>query len=313
MDTGLFFRFWTWPSRLFTWLFSKRPQGEAKMNLLGLVRVFRPAAPTSEALRAPGPDAGLDLDKATLAIVKNILQLREKTVYEVMLARAEIIAMNVHIGARDLLAQIQETPHSRYPVYASSLDRTTGYVHIRDILGSIIRQGVPEKFDLQSLARDILFVAPTMLVTDLLIRMRREGRQIALVVDEFGGVDGLVTVEDLVEEIVGDITDEHETPADVLFEEEAPGRYLVDGRYMVEKLEARFSMQLVERGRDIDTLGGLVFFLADSVPLVGEVIVHPSLPLEFEVVKGDARRLRTLRLIFQDGASKPPEQKSLVS
>jgi CBS domain containing-hemolysin-like protein len=178
-------------------------------------------------------------------------------------------------------------------VYRGALDEIVGMLHVKDLIAHWSQR---RGFALEKVLRKVLFAAPSMRVLDLLKEMRITRIHLALVVDEYGGVDGLVTIEDLVEEIVGEIEDEHDAEAPPSLIEEAPGIALADARVKLEDFEARFGKFVDDDERaEVDTLGGLVFYLANRVPTRGELIKHPS-GLEFEVVDADPRRVRLLRV-----------------
>jgi CBS domain containing-hemolysin-like protein len=228
-------------------------------------------------------------------LLTNVLKLRGLTAYEVMVPRADIVAVEAKATLDELLALIDKEGHSRLPIYRETLDDILGMVHIKDIL-PYARE--PERFTLEQVRRDVLIVAPSMLALDLLLEMRRRRRHMALVVDEYGGIDGLVTIEDLVEEIVGEIEDEHDLAAQPLLVRRPDGSFLADARLPIEEFEAKVGPILTaeEREADIDTLGGLVTTLAGRLPARGELFHHPASGISIEVVDADPRRLHRLRL-----------------
>src|ERR1700722_3677438 len=241
------------------------------------------------------PQAGEqpELDRQERALIANILRLRETTADDVMLPRADIVAMRVDVTLEQALQQIRTEGHSRLPVYREQLDDIIGMVHIKDVFAYV---GRPEAFSLEAILRKPLMVAPQMPVLDLLLQMRQQRMHLALVIDEYGGVDGLVTIEDLVETIVGDIADEHDEVQAAMVVERPDGTLDVNARLPVEEFEHRMGPVLSEdeRDADIETVGGLVFNLAGRVPAKGEIIPHPS-GIEFLVLEADARRIRRLR------------------
>lgn len=235
------------------------------------------------------------------ALIANILKFGEMTAYDVMVPRADIVGFDVNTPLDQLVQQMMTHPHSRYPVYREAMDDILGMVHIKDVLGQLARSDEErerETFSLRDIMRQTLIVAPSMRVLDLLLQMRQQRRHMALVVDEFGGIDGLVTIEDLVEEIVGEIEDEHDVVAGPQMESADDGTVLADARTPIETLEEAFGPILDEdeREEDIDTLGGLVFTLAGRVPTRGELIQHDPSGVEFEVLDADPRRIKRLRL-----------------
>ena len=193
---------------------------------------------------------------------------------------------------------MSEQAHSRIPVYRGTLDDIEGMVHIKDVLACL---NLVQPLQLKDIVRRVLFVAPSMPILELLLQMRVTRVHMALVVDEFGGIDGLVTIEDLVEEIVGEIEDEHDEDGTPLIAERSDGSFDADSRVPLDEFEERVGQILTEeeRSEDIDTLGGLVFFLAGRVPVRGEVIRHDS-GIEFEILDADPRRIRRMRI------SRPP-------
>ncbi len=229
-----------------------------------------------------------------LVLMRNILNLHGRSVSDVMVPRADIIAVDVKTPLSELVEIMSEEAHSRIPVYRSTLDDVAGMVHIKDVLPC---WSAAVTSPLTEIVRRVLFVAPSMPVLELLLQMRVSRVHLALVVDEFGGVDGLVTIEDLVEEIVGEIEDEHDEDVTPVMTERPDGSLDADARVLVEDFEKWVGPVLKpeERDEDIDTLGGLVAFLAGRVPGKGEVISHAS-GIEFEIVDADPRRIRRMRV-----------------
>ena len=257
-----------------------------------------------EAAEAPQlPGQVPELDRQERALIANVLRLRGITADDVMVPRADIVAMRLDVTLDQAVALFRQEGHSRLPVYREQLDDVVGMVHIKDVFAYV---GRPEAFKLESILRRPLLVAPQIPVLDLLLQMRQARIHLALVVDEYGGIDGLVTIEDLVETIVGDISDEHDEIAGPMVIERGDGALDIDARLPVEDFEARVGAVLTEdeREADIDTLGGLVFTLAGRVPARGEVLSHPS-GWEFRVLEADARRIRRLR-VRRAGPPGPP-------
>lgn len=248
---------------------------------------------TLEELIEEREDAELPIDDHERRLLGNILQLRDVTAYDVMVPRADIVAVDSKVTLDGLIEVINANGHSRYPIYRGTLDDAVGLVHIKDVL-MLVASGKP--FSLQRIVRKVLFVSPSMRLLDLLLEMRLKRTHMALVVDEYGGIDGLMTIEDVVEQIVGEIEDEHDRDVEPDYIERADGVIEADARLPLEDFEARVGPLLDEEEReDVDTLGGLVFFLAGRVPSRGELINHPS-GLEFEVVDADPRRIKRLRV-----------------
>ena len=227
-------------------------------------------------------------------MLANILKLRHLTAEDVMVPRADIVSVEVNTELNALIEVISREGHSRLPVFRETLDDVVGLVHIKDVLPYAKGQ---RRFKLTSITRAVLFVAPSMRVLDLLLEMRRTRVHMALVVDEFGGTDGLITTEDLVEEIVGEIEDEHDVTEGPKLIRRPDGSLIADARATVEEFEELVGPVLTEEEReDIDTLGGFVFSIAGRVPARGELIVHQDSGIGFEVMDADPRRVKRLRL-----------------
>ncbi len=240
---------------------------------------------------------------AEVDIVDQAEAFQTLRVADVMTPRADISALEVAMPLAEVVRTFVEVEHSRMPIYRETLDDPVGVVHIRDLLKLIApapdAEHSPPWGDpvLQRLRREVLYVPASMRAADLLLRMRVARIHMALVIDEFGGTDGLVTLEDLVEAVVGDISDEHDADAEPVMVERPGGVLEADARTPLEQLEARLGVTLApgEEEEEIDTVAGLVAALAGRVPQRGEVIVHPS-GWEFEVVDADPRRIRRLRI-----------------
>ena len=248
----------------------------------------------SGAEEVSGEAQSLDLNPQERALIGNVLRLRDMTADDAMIPRPDIVAMKADLTLEAALAFIREEGHSRMPVYREHLDDVAGMVHIKDVFGFT---GDPANFALEKILRKPLFVAPQIRVLDLLLQMRQTHIHLALVVDEYGGIDGLVTIEDLVETIVGDISDEHDETEGPRLIERPDGSYDMNTRLPVEAFEAKLGPVLSdeERQADIETVGGLVINLAGRVPARGEIITHPA-GLEFLVLDADAMRIRKLRV-----------------
>jgi magnesium and cobalt transporter len=248
---------------------------------------------TIEEIIEEGDTPPAEIGAQERALIRNILKLRQLTAYDVMVPRADIVAVAHDVALPALVDTIRREAHSRYPVYRGTTDEIVGMVHIKDVLAY---WGADKPFAIDDVLRKILFVAPSMRVLDLLLEMRKTRLHLALVVDEFGGIDGLVSIEDLVESIVGEIEDEHDIEERPGVQAQPDGAWLVDARLPLDELEAAIGPLLTdeERGADIDTTGGLVVALAGRVPARGEVIAHPG-GAEFEILDADPRRIKRLR------------------
>jgi CBS domain containing-hemolysin-like protein len=227
-------------------------------------------------------------------LIENILEIRDQPISELMVPRADIVAVESDTERDALLRLLVDRSHSRLPVYRDTLDDVIGIVHIKDVLANIAGGG---DFSLEAIVRPVSIVAPSIRVLDLLLDMRKTHQHMALVIDEFGGIDGLITIEDLVEGIVGEITDEHDRATTATMVEKADGSLLADARVPIEDFEERVGPVLDQDERDeVDTLGGLVFSLAGRVPSRGELLTHPSSGLEFEIIDADPRRIKRIRV-----------------
>ena len=223
--------------------------------------------------------------------------LRRLRVEDVAIPKVEIVAVPVDIGLDELVQQFRESGLTRLPVYDGTLDTPVGLVHLKDVALKHGFNGVSVPFDLRDMARPLLFVPPSMPIGVLLQKMQTERMHMALVIDEYGGVDGLVTIEDLIEQVVGEIEDEHDIDEGELWVQEKPGCYLVQARAPLDEFEAEIGLKLVdpEDEEEIDTLGGLAFVMTGRVPARGEVLTHDS-GAQFEVVDADPRRIKRLRV-----------------
>ncbi len=232
----------------------------------------------------------------------NLLTFGELKVRDVMVPRAQIVAADENIPLGDLLKLFHEAQHSRLPVYRETLDDPTGLIHVKDVMGLLQPEAggaycLSPNARVTSLRRPILFVPPSMRALDLLLKMQATHTHLSLVIDEYGGTDGLVSIEDIIEEIVGDIADEHDEVAPTL---KLDGNsYVVDARMDLDDFRNQTGHDLmVEDGdevRDIDSLGGLVTSLLGRVPQRGEIVPHPD-GTEFQVTEADPRRVKKLRV-----------------
>ena len=231
--------------------------------------------------------------------MSNLLRLR---VEDVSIPRVEITAVPADISLDDLIAVFRESGNTRLPVYDGTLDSPIGLVHLKDVaLGHGFHTSEGD-FDLRSMLRPLLYAPPSMPIGVLLQKMQTERTHMALVIDEYGGVDGLVTIEDLIEQVIGEIEDEHDVEEDSPWSHEKSGAYLALARAPLDEFEAEIGIKLLDTDEDeeIDTLGGLVFKLTGRIPARGEIVPHPS-GAEFEVVDADARRIKRLRVRLPKG------------
>jgi len=301
--------------------------GEHGEGLLGRIKMALglKSAPSirddlEDALDEASDDAGSGFSPEERAMLRNILSLRGKRVDDVMVPRADIVAVPLDMALADLLTVFQTAGHSRLPVYGETLDDPKGMVHIRDFVAWIASRaaiaakkgrrakGVEElalgTIDLKttlasvkSLVRNVLFVPPSMPAIDLLAKMQTTRTQLALVIDEYGGTDGLVSMEDIVEIVIGDIEDEHDVDDVDMITPAGPGLFTADARADLDDLAAAIGIPVRtdEIEADVDTLGGWLVTLAGRVPVRGEIVQGPD-QLEFEILDADPRRVKRVRI-----------------
>lgn len=221
-------------------------------------------------------------------LISNILSLRDMSAADVMIPRADIVAISEDMSQAELLALLAERQYSRIPVYKDTLDNVTGAIHVKDILATLA-QGI--EVNVPALVRDIPIISPSMPVLDLLLQMRITRKHMVLVIDEFGGIDGLIAIGDVIEAIVGEIYDEHDPDDQPQVIHKPDGTVIADARFDLEEFEGLFGNILNEEERENhDTLGGLIFSMAGRVPARGEVLTHKS-GLVFEILDADPRRV----------------------
>ena len=249
---------------------------------------------------------------AERAMLRKTLDFKQLRVEDVMVRRAEIVAIEESANLSELLAVLGESEHSRIPVYRDTLDEPVGMVHVKDVMGWIIAQGrngvgatnmnlgaadLSKTIAEAGIARELIFAPPSMSALDLLVRMQSRHIHLALIIDEHGGTDGLVSIEDLLEEVVGDIEDEHDAEDAPMFADDG-NALIADARAEIADVEAKIGKILTfDDDEDVGTLGGLVFTMLGRVPARGEVVRHPA-GLEFEVLDADRRRVKKLKLRF---------------
>jgi CBS domain containing-hemolysin-like protein len=227
-------------------------------------------------------------------LISNILQLRDLPVLDVMVPRADVVAISITATRDELFNILTHKPHSRIPVYKDDMDNIVGVINMKDLVNYITRGA---DFEIRDVMRDALVVSPAMRVLDMLLQMRQSKVHIAFVVDEFGGIDGLVTINDLIAAIVGEIDDEFDFDISPQMIERPDGSAIADGRFPIEEFEKRYGNVFSENEEsdEADTIGGLVSYIAGHVPARGEVIRHES-GIEFEVIDADPRRVMRVRV-----------------
>ena len=283
--------------------------GEAGTQEGGFWRAFRAlifGEPHDDSLRAqleeaidaheddPAPDVKGDLSLLERQMVRNLLHFGERDAGDIGVPRADIIAVEEGISFAELVERFADAGHSRLPVYREELDRIIGMVHIKDVF-NILATGVPHPASIAGLIREPLFVPMSRGALDLLADMRNKRVHLAIVLDEYFGTEGLVTIEDLIEEIVGDIEDEHDEAPQALLVPIGGGAWDADGRAELKNVGTTIDPRLAETDDDIDTIGGLAAVLAGHVPDIGACLDHPS-GWRFEVVEADTKRIQKLRL-----------------
>ena len=227
-------------------------------------------------------------------LLKNLAGLRGINASDVMIPRVDIVSVAMSDDFNEIVKQLIKTNHSRVPVRNESLDDIVGILHIKDVLANLFLQ---EKKDIKSLLRKPIFVSPSISLLDLLYEMRVERRHLALVVDEYGGIDGLVTIEDLVEELVGDIEDEHDLSTECRLEKMQDGSIVLEARITIDLIEDLLSsIRKEDLNEEIETLGGFIINIAGRVPVKGEVIKYSPSGLKFEILEADPRKVILVRL-----------------
>lgn len=283
--------------------------GEAasRPSLIARIFGFGPDDPAPEDPGAPDAEkAEAERAAGEREMLVNVRKLRDLRVVDVMVPRADISGVEIGAALDEVLDVFRDTQHTRLPVYVDTLDDPQGFVHLKDVAlgyGFGADQGA---FNLRGLLRPILYAPPSMPIDALLQKMQRQRVHLALVIDEYGGVDGLLTIEDLLEQIVGEIEDEHDVADDAAFREVTQGIFSADARVELPDFEETAGVDLLSDDLDeeVDTLGGLVFMLAGRVPERGEVIAHPD-GHEFEVLDADPRRIKRLRVRLSDAVAPP--------
>ncbi len=235
-----------------------------------------------------------------------IINLSRMRVEDVAIPTAEIVAVPISTSMDELVQVFRDSGLTRIPVYQGTLDTPKGFAHLKDFALTHGFSCDDRAFDLELMLRPLLFVPPSMPIGVLLSKMQTERRHMALVIDEYGGVDGLLTIEDLIEQVVGEIEDEHDAGEDQTWFKEKNGCYIAQARTPLDEFEAEIGRSLTSHEdvdeEDIDSLGGLVFMLSGRVPARGEVVIHPDGP-EFEVMDADPRRIKRLRVRLPDDAA----------
>ena len=254
-----------------------------------------------------GDDVLVDDDE--MLLLKNVFKLRDKRASDIAIPRAQMVAISVHATPEEVKKIVQKDKYTRMPVYEKNLDNIVGVLHTKDLLSAILER---KPIDVSKIMnRHVVFVAPSMRGLDLLREMQAKSMQIAVVVDEFGGTLGLITLEDLLEEIVGEIEDEHDMldkPPELT--QVSPRVIEADARVELSELEAMIGHFLTEEDKEaeIDTVGGFVFHIAGRLPYRGEIITHAS-GVKFQVTDVDARRIKKVKITHFESLKKKPKAK----
>ena len=236
-----------------------------------------------------------DLTAVERTMLRNLLHFSEHRVDDVMVPRSDIVAIEESAGFTDCIAAFAEHGHSRLPVYRDTLDSIIGMIHIKDVFAVLASSEQPPE-SLEAFIRQPRFVPQNMSVLALLDEMRRTRTHLAIVLDEYSGTEGLVTIEDLVEEIVGEIEDEHDEEPEAMFTQLSPTMWEADARAELDDLAEAIDAKLSEVEEDVDTLGGLAFVIAGQVPDVGQMLTHEASGWKLEILEADEKRVTRIRL-----------------
>lgn len=279
--------------------------GTEERGLMKWIKGLRRTAPVESVLSniAAEDPANDFITNHERLLLSNILNLRDRRVSDIMVPRADIVAVEIGITPQELLSLLSQKQYSRIPVFRETLDDVVGTIHLKDVVSALARG---EEINIKNMITDIPIVSPAMTILNLLLKMRQSSRHMALVVDEYGGIDGLVTIGNVIESIVGEIEDEHtgdEAPKVVKRDD---GSVLVDARLPIDEFENQFGYILSdEERRNSETLSGLVYSMTGRIPARGEVLTHPT-GMIFEVLDAGPRRINLMRI--QNIPSSPPAE-----
>ena len=242
-------------------------------------------------VRSLGKKAGLSYSERVM--LDNVIGFSSIEVEEAMVPRADIVAVSENISLQKCISVFRKAAHSRLPVFKDTLDEIIGMVHVKDIL---TYWNSDSDFLLKDIIRKVIISTPSTPISDLFQEMRRTKIHLSIVVDEHGGTDGLITIEDLLEEITGEIEDEHDTNYNLILNDDSDNSIIVDARIPISELENYYNCSLINSSIDVDTLGGLIFYFEKSVPPVGKLIKHSN-GLVFEIMESDMRRIKKIKVI----------------
>ena len=262
-----------------------------KINFLSSNQSLRDSIKDVIDEKSNGNNQNLDLSSKEKSILSNILSINKLKAGDVMIPRASIIAISQDSLIQNILETIEKESHSRMPVFRKDLDDVLGMIHIKDIIKF---SGKNQKdFDIKKIIREVLFVPPTMPVMNLLLKMQATKLHMALVIDEHGGTDGLVTIEDVIEEIVGEIEDEHDKDDDFNFKKIDYNTFEAKADMKLEDFNRESNLSIVQK--NVDTLGGYIFSKINRVPYAGEVIKVDNI-YQFEIIDADPRKIKKIRI-----------------
>jgi len=242
-------------------------------------------------VRSLGKKAGLSYSERVM--LDNVIGFSSIEVEEAMVPRADIVAVSENISLQKCISVFRKAAHSRLPVFKDTLDEIIGMVHVKDIL---TYWNSDSDFLLKNIIRKVIISTPSTPISDLFQEMRRTKIHLSIVVDEHGGTDGLITIEDLLEEITGEIEDEHDTNYNLILNDDSDNSIIVDARIPISELENYYNCSLINSSIDVDTLGGLIFYFEKSVPPVGKLIKHSN-GLVFEIMESDMRRIKKIKVM----------------
>ena len=242
-------------------------------------------------VRSLGKKAGLSYSERVM--LDNVIGFSSIEVEEAMVPRADIVAVSENISLQKCISVFRKAAHSRLPVFKGTLDEIIGMVHVKDIL---TYWNSDSDFLLKNIIRKVIISTPSTPISDLFQEMRRTKIHLSIVVDEHGGTDGLITIEDLLEEITGEIEDEHYTNYNLILNDDSYNSIIVDARIPISELENYYNCSLINSSIDVDTLGGLIFYFEKSVPPVGKLIKHSN-GLVFEIMESDMRRIKKIKVM----------------
>ncbi len=266
-----------------------------KKIFTSIIKLLSPKIKTLELVNNISKDEGLSSEQTNM--LGNLLKLGNIQVRDIMVPRADIVAISMNKNFSETLQLFIDASHSRMPVFNNQLDNITGMIHVKDLLPYWHKNS---EFSITKIKRNVIFASPSMLVNDLLGQMRATRTHLAIIVDEHGGTDGIVTIEDLVEEIVGEIEDEHDSKEAPVITTMDDGSLLVNARALTSELEGALGLIFshIEDYKEVDTVGGLIFTICGKIPKVNEIITEQKSGINFKILEADQRRINKV-LVFR--------------